>query len=335
MGDGGTTSTCCRICASDATSKIGEVELVDGYRWAVQDCRACGCRFTEHDQSVYDKLHRSGAVSYYIDYRDLAANARRLFDDGNLNGLRELLSTFAKYRFVIEHIETMHADSRLLEVGCSRGYLTSHFILSGKKILAVDSSADAIETAKAYFGPHFALAGSPLVAASAPYDLIYHVGTIGCVADPVAFTRHLLLLLKPGGRLLFNAPNLDHCRLPGQIWIDAAPPPDLTTLFPGGFWAQHFSDLAESSTEIEVVPPDEACVLWLRKVIGTRGRWHLLERVVRRAIRVTRTARFVPSWPAPFGQFVSMTRNIVDKAAKRENARSAAPGSQAETRARK
>ena len=329
MGDGGTTSTCCRICGSDEISKIGEVELVGGYRWAVLDCRACGCRFTEHDQSVYDRLHRSGAISYYADYRDLAANACRLFASGHLGGLRDLLSPFAKYRFIIEQVDALPEDARLLEVGCSRGYLTSYFILSGRDVLAADASAEAIETAKSYFGPHFVLADLPLIAASAPYDCIYHVGTIGCVADPVAFTRHLLLLLKPGGRLLFNAPNLDHCRLPRQMWIAAAPPPDLTTLFPGGFWVRHFSDLAETSTEIEMLLPEEACSLWLSKLSETGGPGQLVERVVRRVVRVTRTGRFVPSWPAPFGQFVTMTRSTAHTAAKWDYARPAPAWSQA------
>ena len=112
----------------------------------------------------------------------------------------------AKYRFVIEHVETQPTEARLLEFGCSRGYLTSYLILSGRDILAADSSTEAIETAKAYFGPHFVLADSPRIVASGPYDLIYHVGTIGCVADPIAFTRCLLRLLKPRGRLVFNAP---------------------------------------------------------------------------------------------------------------------------------
>ena len=340
----------CRICGSDAIIKIGEVELVADYRWVVQDCRACGCRFTPHDQSVYDRLHRSGTMSYYGEYRDLASNARRLFDSGNRRGLSDLLSTFAKYRFVIEHVETQPTKARLLEVGCSRGYLTSYLILSGRDILAADASAEAIETAKAYFGPHFVLADSPLIAASAPYDLIFHVGTIGCVADPIAFTRCLLRLLKPGGRLVFNAPNVEHCRMPGQLWIDAAPPPDLTTLFPCRFWAEHFLDLAETSTEIEMLPSEAACALWLRKLSGrnwqprrlgpiesdgsdakdvrfsggsgTRGAWQLLEKAVRRAVRVTRIASLVPDWAAPFGQFVTMTRNREDPSATQADTRS-------------
>ena len=45
------------------------------------------------------------------------------------------------------------------------------------------------------------------IRAEAPYDFIYHVGMIGCVSDPVKLTRELLALLKPGGILLFNAPN--------------------------------------------------------------------------------------------------------------------------------
>ena len=55
---------------------------------------------------------------------------------------------------------------------------------------------------------------------SPPYDVIYHVGLIGCVADPIAFTRRLLAMLKPGGTLLFNAPNRDAFAWKGSCgWI--------------------------------------------------------------------------------------------------------------------
>jgi hypothetical protein len=81
---------------------------------------------------------------------------------------------------------------------------------------------------------------------------------IGCVSDPLGITRLLLNSLKPGGILLFNAPNLEACWLRGQLWLDGAPPPDLVTLFKPGFWGLFFSDVASVEEKVETCAPELA-----------------------------------------------------------------------------
>ena len=115
-------------------------------------------------------------------------------------------------------------------------------------------------------------AGELSIEARAPYDVIFHVGTIGCVADPVGMTRQWLDLLKPGGRLLFNAPNRDGCTLRDQLWFESAPPPDLVTLFPPGFWRDHFGDAALVSEKIEICSPEQNLLIALRKLAGRKWR---------------------------------------------------------------
>lgn len=72
-------------------------------------------------------------------------------------------------------------------------------------------------------------------------------------------------MLKPGGKLLFNAPNALACWLKGQLWIDFAPPPDVVTLYEPGFWTRFFSDEAFVTEEIENCPADYSLRIWLRK----------------------------------------------------------------------
>ena len=321
----------CRICGSDLVTEVGEVEYFSGYAWKVMDCRSCGCRFTRHDNSVYDLLHLSGAISYYAEYRDLADKAKQFFDRRDLAGLQDHLFNSLKYRFVINELAAFSRGARLLEIGCSRGYLTSWAILDGRNILGVDVSADAVESARAAFGDHFALADSPAVQAGAPYDLIYHVGMIGCVSDPVGLTKQLLGWLKPGGRLVFNAPNLSACYLKNQLWLDSAPPPDLVTLFPPGFWRRQFAELAKVREGIELLsrarslelkvrnlggrawrPPHPQSLQahardssWLGRNEGRVRRW--FERKVGRLGNLTPFARFISQISTEFGLFVKMT----------------------------
>src|SRR5208337_14431 len=93
-------------------------------------------------------------------------------------GLRAVLSEGSKYRFVIDEIDREPADARILEIGSSCGHLTSYFILAGRKITGVDVSANAVAAASTAFGAYFVPAEDPLIDAQAPYDVVFHVGTI-------------------------------------------------------------------------------------------------------------------------------------------------------------
>jgi SAM-dependent methyltransferase len=308
------------------------VEYIAGYSWTVHDCAVCGCRFTIHDDRVYELLHQSGAISYYSDYREFARQSQELFRKADREALRRFLAATSKYRFVIERVDREPAGARILEVGCSRGYLTACFILAGRNILGADVSSEAVKEARAAFGNHFVVAGDPAITAGGPYDLIYHVGMIGCVADPVGLTRQLLSLLRPGGALLFNAPNRAALHLRHQLWLDSAPPPDVVTLFPRGFWIRQFSEAAKVTEEVELLPRDQALRIGLRRLFrrtwrkptakplercGERGHtwsqeagggWRLFERMAGKIGRASGLAALAPGRPADFGLFVAMVR---------------------------
>jgi len=327
----GASSVKCRICGAPSVTLVGEVEYYTGFPRAVHDCPVCLCRFTEHDNSIYEVLHASGAVSYYNDYRDLAAKCKSLFDGRDLAGLKAYLRQISKYRFIIDELERVPHDARILEVGCSRGYLTSAFILEGRKILGADISQAALDGAQVAFGDHFVQPGEA-VEAAAPYDIIYHVGMIGCVSDPLGLTRSLLAMLKPGGSLLFNAPNLRSCYLRNQLWLDSAPPPDVVTLFSPGFWSRQMPELVDVCEVEEILPADLGLKVGLRKLFKVRwnppqlglsltqrngatpsapiaGRvWDLFERAVTKGGRLTGLARFAAPQPTEFGLFIRMTR---------------------------
>ena len=319
----------CRLCQSSDIRKAGVVEFVTGFAWPVWDCSACGCRFTRHERKVYDTLH-SQTGSCYSRYREIAGVVKPIFDRGDIRALRTQLSQAAKYRFVIEKLGNLNQPARLLEVGCARGFLTSYFILDGYDILGVDVSEEAIRSAVEMFGNRFALSGTAAIEARAPYDAIYHVGTIGCVADPVGMTEQLLGFLKPGGLLLFNAPNRAACNQLGQLWFDSTPPPDLVTLFPPGFWRKRFRQVADVEEEIGSSDPERSFTIGLRNLFRIRWRhpqpiplnrsarastlsrntkiWDVFERGTRKVARATRLLNLFPEQPSEYDFFVTMKR---------------------------
>jgi len=287
---------------------------------------------TKHDETVYDIFHQSGAISYYSYYRDLAAKCQQLFQQKDQDGLRTLLSASSKYRFIINQISREPQSARILEIGSSRGYLTSCFILEGRNILAVDISGEAVDAANSAFGDYFVGVGDSRIKLGGPFDLVYHVGMIGCVSDPVGLTRQLIGMLKPGGKLVFNAPNRQALHLRDQLWFDSAPPPDLVTLFPPGFWKSQFSVDAVVTEEVETTSKQEAFLINLRILLGRSwqkpepallelgGRdghtWsqmsspvaRLVERVALKVAKITGLNKAVPTKPFEFGLFVTMIK---------------------------
>src|SRR5215475_7985755 len=119
----------CRICGSEKIIKRGIVEFYFAYAWPIYDCDSCGCRFTSHEGSAYDLLY-SEQSSCYSRYTSQAEICKTLFDRGDLARLRAELSKGSKYRFIIDNIDCEPSAARILEIGSSRGHLTSYFILA-------------------------------------------------------------------------------------------------------------------------------------------------------------------------------------------------------------
>ena len=132
----------CRICGSANVRKVGEVEYYLSLSHEIYDCRDCRSRFTKHVE-VAETLH-ANADSCYGLQREMAQRAKRRSDDQDLIGLEKELNANSKYGFIIKAIAPYPKAARILEVGCSRGYLTSYFILAGRDIIGADVSKSAM-----------------------------------------------------------------------------------------------------------------------------------------------------------------------------------------------
>jgi SAM-dependent methyltransferase len=236
----------CNVCSSGEISHLGILKPYLDFKTPIYECKSCHCRFAPRDESVYELLHMS-STSSYAGHKKYAAKLKKFFDGGNIDALKSHLSQTEKNRFIIEEIEGLGNDLNILELGCSCGYLTSYAIKAGHNVLGIDVSKSAINEAREIFGDHFATVDEQAIQSKAPYDIIYHVGTIGCVEDPIKFTRDYLKLLKPDGIFAFNCPNVDHCQRLGRMWVPSCLPPDLVTLFSKRIWEEQFSGDAEVS----------------------------------------------------------------------------------------
>src|SRR5262245_8869183 len=115
----------CRICGSEVLSQRGELEFYAGWRTPIYDCDDCGCLFAQHDAGSYDILYAEKG-SCYRRYSLIAESCARHFNKGDIRGLEEALGgESSRYRFVIDQLRSLPKQSRILEIGCSRGHLTS------------------------------------------------------------------------------------------------------------------------------------------------------------------------------------------------------------------
>lgn len=245
----------CRICSSNNTKEHSLYKPYRDYETYVYECNDCGCRFCNYDDGIHEKLHKT--ESGYSVHDKYLLEAHTLFNEKNTKELSRRLSRLAKNKFIIDQILELPQEVSILETGCSKGYLTSYFIASGYDILGTDISEEALADARNNFGDHFCNILSDEVKNKAPFDVIFHVGTVGCVDDPIGFTEMLLSLLKPGGKLIFNAPNLDFCRKTNFPWA-LTPPPDLITVFPPIFWEKKFKDVASVQIKISNLSPSRS-----------------------------------------------------------------------------
>ena len=96
----------------------------------------------------------------------------------------------------------------VLEVGCSSGFMLYPLSESGHRCTGIEPSGVFSEFVKTRGLPAYqSLDQLRQHAPEARFDLILHFFVLEHIANPSAFINELLLLLKPGGKIVFEIPN--------------------------------------------------------------------------------------------------------------------------------
>ncbi|MDD2972728.1 MAG: class I SAM-dependent methyltransferase [Lachnospiraceae bacterium] len=216
----------------------------------VLECLNCKARYVypfQANYEVYEQLHRGLGKGAYRDGITLSKKLERFFESDNKLSYRKLLCQKDKFKHIVETLEQYSKDpsNNILEVGCARGQVTGYFLMKGYSIKGMDISSVAIENAEKNFGKHFISADLKEWKSDEKFQFIYHVGLIGVIDYPKEFLEICISRLKPGGVMLFNAPNKCKCN---GIWVDTLPP-DLRTVFEP---ATIFSILENKNVEVKI-----------------------------------------------------------------------------------
>jgi len=230
----------CRVCKKISSKKIGEYKPYLEYKFDIFECENCGSRFVNRDKAIFEKLHRNKKSPYRFQ-DDLLEKIKKYYDKNDIKNIEKTLCNVTKYKFIVNNVNNNYSiNNKILEIGCSKGYLTSYFLLKGYNIIGTDISDTAIKKSISNFGNHFKLIKNNNFSEFGKFDMIYHAGTIGCVDDPINFTKKLLDILNPNGILLFNVPDIQAVKEMNAIWTKT-PPPDLITIFSEKIWKKYFS----------------------------------------------------------------------------------------------
>lgn len=226
----------CRGCGSRNIEFLSNLQPYVEYSWKfkIYECKECCCRFSDRDDSknYHEVLHKIAQSPYQFHYTYAKKVHVNLHD-------KKYCETLLRKRIVISHVldslKTLDKDARVLEVGCSTGYVTAYLRSIGfSNAIGVDISHAAISFAQDMFGAFY----YKEVPDSDRFDVIFHSGLIGCVANPQEFLHYYIGMLKDGGEMLFNAPNVQSPKELNELWVDT-PPPDLVTLFDTKFFYKY------------------------------------------------------------------------------------------------
>jgi 2-polyprenyl-3-methyl-5-hydroxy-6-metoxy-1,4-benzoquinol methylase len=112
-------------------------------------------------------------------------------------------------RIVRELVGDIH-DSRILDLGCGDGSISSQFLKSNNRVTMVDFSADMLARAQTQVPAEFARRTDWIEAdilqfePTVQYDLVLCIGVLAHVESVDAAIQKISGMVKPGGRIVFQ-----------------------------------------------------------------------------------------------------------------------------------
>lgn len=199
--------------------------------YAIVDCPRCGLTHvnpqpTEADLARFYEtvFHTAGWYGRFPHLRDFDYFGRAAGDE-------------AGHQSYVELVRNQVPRGSWLDVGCGHGRLAEFAAAAGYEAFGVDPNPLAVEAARQRLGPDRVFEGT-LETAHLPADrfaVVSLVGTVEHLKRPLQTLREILRVLKPGGLILVQTPNLASLqyRRQGGRWEQFTPPGHLVYFTPG------------------------------------------------------------------------------------------------------
>lgn len=187
----------------------------------IYSCKKCNTQFistlnisSKIYKTIYNQVDTPGYQRYYK-YAQKVKNLK--------NPLLFLSKQEPSYFPTYQFIKNVPTKLKILEVGCSYGYLTYSLNKTGHDSFGIDLSKNAVDFAINNFGNYYTLSSIENYKTKDKFDLIIANELIEHLKNPKKFVKICSNLLKEHGHIIITTPNKDY--FPKKsIWRTDLPP---------------------------------------------------------------------------------------------------------------
>lgn len=214
----------CPICENSNSQVI--YKNYPGYlkdsSYEINKCFNCDSHFIvpkEDSHKIYDIIYSSVNTFGYDRYYRYSKFVKEKKDPLKFLAYSEP-SYYPVYQFVKDKTKL-----RVLEIGCSYGYLSYALHKKGFYVKALDVASKAIKVARENFGDYFFNMDLKefIYQSSERFDLIIAIELIEHLEKPIEFLSNCKKLLNRNGKIILTTPNKDYY-LTNSIWQTDLPP---------------------------------------------------------------------------------------------------------------
>jgi SAM-dependent methyltransferase len=193
------TTIDCNLCGSDDATVVFEAGVAQASR--VVQCRQCGLMYA----SPRAKLPDQDEIKDYD-----PAFTKRVQETSRDRYEKEAFQV-RDYEDTRAFLRKAYPDrGRLLEIGCSMGFLLAKFREDGWAVEGIEPNRGYCD----FIAEHHGIEASPTILEEADrqsnsYDVVVMLHVIEHVPDPLGTMRQIFRVLKPGGTLVMETPRYD------------------------------------------------------------------------------------------------------------------------------
>jgi SAM-dependent methyltransferase len=217
----------CALCGNSAVFVGTKLGYQEPDIFNIFECPNCSTSFAVanvYSDNIYENIYKSArdipGYDRYYRYKDKVKNV-----SNPLEYLADSEEAYWGVTKVLSEIQKPKDEVKILEVGCSLGYLTYSLNQEGYDAIGLDISKNAIDNAISEFGDYYVCDDVLKYSQNneEKYDVIILTEVIEHIKEPIPFLKSLIYMLRREGKLIISTPNRS-VLMKEEIWVSELPP---------------------------------------------------------------------------------------------------------------